>query len=155
MLRERALNISAEAERKSILNVLRSCTFLVLKSSFQSFLFLHLLLTAPWRYTLKCLHLTLLLIRKLNHPSIVQFHGSSLLRDDGEARVILVMEKCKESLRSLLYRKPQFCPGKSRNPEVFKTVCSWAIQISEALDYIHKQGIIHRDLKLENILVCH
>ena len=34
--------------------------------------------------------------RKLKLPNVVTFHGTSLLKEDGETRVIIVMEYCTE-----------------------------------------------------------
>jgi len=94
-----------------------------------------------------------LFIRKLDHPHIVKFYGTSLLDKDGITRVILVMEKCRGNLKSLIFHHPEAAPAKSSNPAVFREVCRWAKEISGALVFIHKQGIIHRNLTLENILV--
>ena len=96
----------------------------------------------------------ILFVRKLEHPHIVKFYGTSLLKKEGTTRVILVMEKCKGSLKSQIFDNPEAAPAKTRNPGDFKTVYRWAKEITDALAFIHKQGVVYRDLKLQNILVC-
>ena len=93
------------------------------------------------------------MVRKLDHPHIVRFYGTSLLKKEGTTRVILVMEKCKGNLKSKIFDHPESAPAKTRNPDVFREVCQWAREITDALAFIHNQGVVHRDLKLENILV--
>ena len=91
-----------------------------------------------------------LFCRKLNHPNIVEFYGMSFLMKKDTVRVILVMEKCKGDLKSHIFES---APGKSEDPNVVRMTCRWVQEITDALAYIHEQGIVHRDLKLENILV--
>ena len=97
--------------------------------------------------------LFILFVRKLEHPHIVTFYGTSLLKKEGTTRVILVMEKCGGNLKSHLFDHPESVPGKSGNQADVRHACRWAKQITNALAFVHKQGFIHRDLKLENILV--
>lgn len=96
----------------------------------------------------------ILFVRKLEHPHIVKFYGTSLLKKEGTTRVILVMEKCKGNLKNEMFGRPESAPSKTRNPAVFIAVFQWVKEITDALAFIHKQGVVHRDLKLENILVC-
>ncbi|KAL9963750.1 hypothetical protein ACROYT_G027284 [Oculina patagonica] len=94
------------------------------------------------------------LLRKLKHSHIVTFYGTFLLTKEGTTRVILVMEKCKGSLKSHIFTDhPESVPGKSANLDDVRQACQWAKQITTALEFMHQQGFIHRDLKLENILL--
>ena len=92
-------------------------------------------------------------IRTLNHPHIVKFYGTALLKNLDTERVILVLERCKENLKNHIFEHPELVPGNSENPVDVKEVCGWAKQITAALDYMHEQGVVHGDLNLENILV--
>ena len=83
----------------------------------------------------------------------MQFYGTSLLKEMDTVRMMLIMEMCKENLKSHIFKHPESVPGKSGKLTDVREVCRWAKQITSALAHIHKQGIVHRDLSLENILV--
>ena len=87
----------------------------------------------------------------LNHPHIVKFYG--ILLDKETSQTALVMEKCKGNLKSHINSGPESVPGKSENSAVFKDVCRCVKEITDGLAFMHTMGVLHRDLKLENILV--
>ena len=93
--------------------------------------------------------------RKLNYPYIVKFYGSSLLKEGDQVRAIIVMELCKENLMRHIFRNPKHIPARlsSSRHTTQRTTIRWAKDIANGLEFIHKQGYVHRDLKLENILV--
>ena len=114
--------------------------------------------------SLRSLHCALLLIslvhllyilRKLSHPHVVKFYGTSLLWEKNSVRLVLVLEYCKDDLRSYISKNHELIPGKSETKrKAIRTACQWVKEITDALAYIHDvQRIVHRDLKLENILV--
>ena len=91
--------------------------------------------------------------RKLNCPFIVKFYGAALHKEGEQLKAILVMELCKENLMRHIFRNERNIPGRSSTATAARNVIGWAKEIANALKYIHRQGIVHRDLKLENILV--
>ena len=93
--------------------------------------------------------------RKLSHPHVVKFYGTSLLWENNSVRIVLVLEYCKDNLRSYISKNHELIPGKSETKrKAIRTACQWVKEITDALAYIHDvQSIVHRDVKLENILV--
>lgn len=81
------------------------------------------------------------LLSQLNHPNIISIKDYFL----DSNRLILVTEYIDgDNLQSLLDKR-----GKLLDREIK----SFLIQIASALDYAHSQNIVHRDIKLSNILV--
>ena len=81
----------------------------------------------------------------------MQFYGISL--DMSTSRIVFIIEKCKGNLRGHIFSELESPPGRSENPATVDEVWRWAKQIIDGLAYIHAKGVVHGDLKLENILV--
>ena len=80
-------------------------------------------------------------LAKLNHPNIVQIY------DWGEfdSSYFICMEYIEgDSLKEIIEKKGTLLPG---------TVAGYAVQICNALLMAHKNNLIHRDIKPQNILV--
>ncbi|XP_059055078.1 mitogen-activated protein kinase kinase kinase 12-like [Achroia grisella] len=81
-------------------------------------------------------------LREIKHNNIVRFRGVCT----EPTRHGIVMEFCQYgSLFSYIH-------GGSRI--VTTKVVKWAIEIASAMQYLHKQKIIHRDLKSPNVLIA-
>lgn len=79
-------------------------------------------------------------VAKLNHPNIITYYTNF----NHKGLLCLVMEYCSSgSLRDAMYKKKE-------DPA---TVFQWVQKLAETLQFIHEQGIIHHDIKPDNILV--
>jgi len=78
---------------------------------------------------------------RLNHPNIAQIYGF----EEEEGRLFIVMEHIAgSSLKKVIEESPM---------PPLKDILNWIRQIGDALSKAHQQGIVHRDIKPDNILV--
>jgi len=75
----------------------------------------------------------------LEHPNIVPVHQLGL---DAAGRPVLVMKRVEGSSWGALFRALPL----ERNLEILRQVCN-------AVEFAHRRGVLHRDLKLENVMV--
>jgi serine/threonine protein phosphatase PrpC len=78
---------------------------------------------------------------QLNHPYILK-----VLRVEKKSRPYLVMEYLEGQTLGELLKSVRPLP----EPDAVKI----ASRICEALDYMHQHGVVHRDLKPQNIMLC-
>jgi len=96
----------------------------------------------------KYLNSELQALSMLNHPNIVKL--KKVIDSQSQIHLLIVMEYCNGG--SLLKCLENYI-NKYKTPFSEEIVQYLTRQIVEALAYIHDKNIIHRDLKLENIMV--
>jgi len=79
------------------------------------------------------------------HPSILGFYGVCLMEQAFDCKMswAIQMEACSEDLHDVVTRR--------RFPEA--EACSVMNAILQGLGHMHELGFVHRDVKLENVLV--
>ncbi|XP_072041116.1 mitogen-activated protein kinase kinase kinase 20-like [Amphiura filiformis] len=82
----------------------------------------------------------------LSHPNIVKLIGVVARSSEDEA-FTLILELCNGgSLKSYLRKSKEKLPADQ--------FTAWATQAAQAIEYLHKQGIIHKDVKSDNYLIA-
>ena len=85
------------------------------------------------------------MLRNLKHANIVTYHESFL----EEGYLIIIMEYCEEG--DIFYHIQQQKKQNQYFPE--KVVLNWFLQAVMAVEYIHRNQVLHRDLKTSNIFL--
>ena len=84
-------------------------------------------------------------LEMLDHPHIVRVH--EILEDDKNIYMALELIEHGNLLEVLSQMQENGTPFNERD------VANIIYQILLAINYIHTSGVVHRDLKLENIMV--
>ncbi|CAK9222390.1 unnamed protein product [Sphagnum troendelagicum] len=92
------------------------------------------------------------LYSKLLHPNVVQFIGYGV----NEREHVIVLELMSMDLKRFLddqKKKNGKKNGEQGPPLPLLTAINIMAQIAEAMNYLHKSGVMHRDLKASNVLI--
>lgn len=97
--------------------------------------------TQLFKYSTRSEKRVFLAANEERHPFLVNLHSTF----QTETRIYYVMEYVSGGDLMLQIQREQFSEARAR---------FYACEVLLALDYFHKHGIIYRDLKLDNIMLC-
>ena len=82
---------------------------------------------------------------KLNHPTIVQVFDTGEAETDEGPLPFIVMEYVEgETLRDIL---------RANGPVAPRQAMTWMADVAAAMDFSHRNGIVHRDMKPANVMI--
>ncbi|MBQ0033213.1 MAG: serine/threonine protein kinase, partial [bacterium] len=87
------------------------------------------------------------ILSRLNHPRLVHVHKLSI--DEPNGTPYYVMDLVRSATGEAETLEDVRRAGKVTEAKVLQ----WFADIREGLEYIHAQGVVHRDVKLENVLI--
>lgn len=87
------------------------------------------------------------LLKKLKHPNIVSYVDS--FTDNGNLFIVMTFCEGGDLYKKIKEQRDSF-PGQFFDEHFLMT---WFIQIAMAIQYLHSQNILHRDLKTQNIFL--
>ena len=87
------------------------------------------------------------ILARLNHPGLVRVIDLELDEANGISYYVMDLVLSQEGHPQTLADCEAGGIGEER-------IIAWFRQMCEAVDYIHEQGIVHRDIKLNNILMA-
>ncbi|CAJ1401543.1 unnamed protein product [Effrenium voratum] len=92
-------------------------------------------------------HQEVFLLQTLGHPYIVAYRDSFLI--EGANTLVIVMEYCSGGdVRKAIKEK-----AKQGGYFSEEQIMTWFVQLCQALQYIHSEKVLHRDLKTSNIFL--
>jgi protein phosphatase 1L len=88
------------------------------------------------------------LLSRMRHPNVVRFIGYTY----SETQYFIVTELMSKDLRTYLDEKKGASP-ESQPPLSLLSAINIMLQIADGMKHLHENGVVHRDLKSNNVLV--